>query len=109
MHVHLSVAARAAVILPSIGVVMHLGQGVAVFTVLRRRSSRMLQADGGTAGFGDGRIGVIVEVVVGDGCLSPAGFTPRRFPLSPLPPQCCLGLDINSQVDLNNITNIIIV
>lgn len=95
-HDHLPVLAHVAVILLSIGVLLHLGQEVAVFILLRGRSSGLLQAGGGAAGFSDGRVGVIVEVAVGDGRLSPAGFTPRRFPLSPLPPQCCLGLDINN-------------
>lgn len=37
---------------------------------------------------------MVVKVVVGDRGFSPAGFTPRRLPLSPLPSQCCLGLSI---------------
>lgn len=102
VHDHLPVLAHVAVILLSIGVLLHLRQEVAVFSLLRGRSSGLLRADGGAAGFGDGRVGVIIEVAVGGGRLSPAGFTPRRFPLSPFPPQCCLCLDINndSQVDL---------
>lgn len=88
-HVHLPVAARLAVLLLPVGVLPLLEQDVAV---LFRRRIRMLQADGGTAGFGNGGA-VVVKVVVGDRHVSPAGFTPGGLPLSPLPLQCCLGLE----------------
>lgn len=97
MHDHLPVVARVAVILLFIGILLHRGQEVAVLIFLRGHSSRLLHADGGAASFGDGRVGVVV-VAVGNGCLSPAGLPPRRFPLSPLPPHCCLGLDINNDL-----------
>lgn len=90
-HVHLPVAACLAVLLLAVG---HRGYEVAIFILFRRHSSRLLQADGGTAGFGNGGVGVVVKVV-GDRCVSPAGFTPGRLPLSPLSLQRCLGLDVN--------------
>lgn len=60
-------------------------------------SGGMLQADGGSAGLHDGRVGVTAEVVVCDRCVSPASFTPGGLPLNPLPPECCLGLKISNK------------
>lgn len=94
-HVYLPVAARLAVLL--------LPVGQEVFVVSRRCRNGRLQADGGAAGFGD-RGAVVVEVVVGDGCVSPAGFTPGRLPLNPLPPQRCLGLNVNNNSQLKYIS-----
>lgn len=88
-HVRFSVAA--CLLLP-VGVLLLQGQEVAVFVSFRIRS--VLQADGGAAGFGEGGVVVVVEVVVAHGRVSPAGFTPGRLPLMPLPPQRCLGLSI---------------
>lgn len=94
-HVHLPVAACLAVVLLPVGFLLHHGQEVVIFILFRRHSSRLFQADGGTAGFSNGGVGVVVKVVVGGRCFSPACFTPGRLPLSPLPLQRCLGLDVN--------------
>lgn len=91
--VHLTVAARLTLPLLSIGVGLNRGQEVAVLSKGCSGSGRLLQADGCTAGFSNGGA-VVTEVVIGDRCFSPAGFTTTRLPLSPLPPQRCLGLGI---------------
>lgn len=91
-HVHLPVAGRRAVPLLPVGFL----ELAVVFVLFRGRSSSgVLQADGGAAGFGDGRV-VVAVVAVGDRYLSPAGFTPGGLPLRPLPLQRCLGLDVNN-------------
>lgn len=90
-HVGVPVAARLAVLLPTVG--------QEVFAVSGRCRNGRLQVDGGAAGFGDGGA-VVVEVAVGDGCVSPAGFTPGGLPLNPLPPQRCLGLNVNNDSQL---------
>lgn len=72
-----------------------------VVMLLFKRRARLLQADGGAAGFRDGGVGVVVKVIVGDGCFSPAGLTPGRLPLSPFPLQSCLSLDINKDGQLD--------
>lgn len=94
-HVYHPVTARLTVLL--------LPVGQDVFDVSRRCRNGRLQVDGGAAGFGDGGA-VVVEVVVGDGRVSPAGFTPRRLPLNPLPPQRCLGLNVNTDSQLKCIS-----
>lgn len=95
-HVHLPVAASVGVLPLPVGFRLHLGQGEAVVRLLRGRGGRLLQVDGGAARFRDGGVGVVVEVVVGSGRVSPAGFAPGEPPLSPLPPQRSLGLDANN-------------
>lgn len=96
-NVALPIGARlAGIFLP--GFVLHRGCEVAGFFWLERgRSGGMLHADGGSAGFHDGRVGVTAEVVVGDRCVSPAGFAPGGLPLNPLPPKGCLGLKISNK------------
>lgn len=103
-HVHLPVAACLTVLLLPVGFLLHIGQEVAVFLLFKRRTG-LLQADGGAAGFGDGGVGVVVKVVVGDGCFSPAGLSPGRLPLSPFPLQRCLGLDANKDSQMRNDLN----
>lgn len=76
------------------GVLRHHGDRVLFF---RRCIGRRLYVHGDAAGFGDGRVGVVVKVVVGERCFTPAGFAPGRFTLKPLPPHCCLSLHINSE------------
>lgn len=94
--VHLPVAACLAALLLPVGVLLHLGQEVATLILSRRRSSRLLQVDGGAAGFSNR--GVLVKVAVSEWCFPPAGFTTGGLPLSPLPPQRCLGLNIAETV-----------
>lgn len=97
-HVHLAVAARLAPLLLPVAVGSHLGQdGAAVFQWQRQAAggAGQLQADGGATGFGEGGA-LVAEMVADRRLLSPAEYAAVGPPLSPLPFDCCLGLEVKS-------------
>lgn len=97
--VHLAVAARLAPLLLSVAVGWHLGRDVVALLLRGGQAAQdggQLGSDGGAARLGEGGA-IVVEVVADHGLIPPAKFTAVGLPLSPLPFESCLGLQIHNE------------